>query len=66
MFLNHIYGCIVAVTLPEICHLGPDRIKLNMGTIMFQMYSIVDNINLSFISFLRVFLRIFAHYSGSH
>ena len=27
---------------------------------------IVDNINLSFILFLRVFVRIFAHYSGSH
>ena len=29
-----------------------------MGSIMFHMYSIVDNINISFISFLRVFLRI--------
>ena len=30
---------------------------------MFHMYSIVDNINISFILFLRVF---FAYYSGSH
>ena len=52
------YGCIVAVALPEICHLGPYQIK--MGIIMFHMYSIVDTINIPFILFLRVF---FAYYS---
>ena len=57
---NLIYGCIVAVTLSVICHLGPYQTK--MGTIMFHMYSIVDNINLFFI----LFLRVFAYYPGSH